>query len=171
MYRIANEFKTRIDEWFKWRDVFIVGLEYCSTNILKISLRAVNVEVVSPNGKKWIASELHPIGIKIPFDLLGDLLDAVQKHSNYRIIGAINNNEFDFIYIIIEEKSWWNQLQKKQVKNLTCIFYSLSDTLNLISSDVSDSKFSTLGLIQTSSSFFAFLERKDLDFFISSSRT
>jgi hypothetical protein len=94
MYRIANEFKTRIDEWFKWRDVFIVGLEYCSTNILKISLRAVNVEVVSPNGKKWIASELHPIDIKIPFDLLGDLLDAVQKHSNYRIIGAINNNEF-----------------------------------------------------------------------------
>ena len=49
MYRIANEFKTRIDEWFKWRDVFIVGLEYCSTNILKISLRAVNVEVLSPS--------------------------------------------------------------------------------------------------------------------------
>jgi hypothetical protein len=105
MYRVANEFKTRIDEWFKWRDVFIVGMEYCSTNILKISLRAVNVEVVSPSGKKWIASELHPIDIKIPFDILGDLLDAVQKHNNYRIIGAINNNEFDFIYIIIEEKS------------------------------------------------------------------
>ena len=104
MYFEAKPFKTRIDESFKWRDVFIIGLEYCSTNILKVSLRAVNVEIMSPNKKKWIASELHPVEIKIPFDILGDLLDAVQKHSNYKIIGAINNNEFDFIYIIIEDK-------------------------------------------------------------------
>ena len=144
MYRVANEFKTRIDEWFKWRDVFIVGLEYCSTNILKISLRAVNVEVVSPNGKKWIASEL--------------LEPSTTMNSTSSTLS-------------LKKKVDEIEVTKKQVKNLTCIFYSLSDTLNLISSDVSDSKFSTLGLIQTASSFFAFLERNDLDFLRSSSRT
>lgn len=105
MYFEAKPFRTRIDESFKWRDVFIVGLEYCSTNILKVSLRAVNVEVMSQNGKKWTVSELHPVEIKIPFDILGDLLEAIQKRDGYKVIGAINNNDLDFIYVIIEDKN------------------------------------------------------------------